>query len=59
MYKLAEIYQILSREFLLEDEQRKLLKMDPSIHIHRYCDKLEFPDRESTEKVRDTAIRFI
>lgn len=59
MYKIAEVFKIFSNDTLLDPKDKELMVMDPSIYIHRYCDRLEFPDENVVKKVRDIAIRLI
>ena len=53
MYKIAEVFKIFSNDTLLDPVDKEKMILDPSIYIHRYCDKLEFPDEQVVKKVRD------
>ena len=59
MYKIAEVFKIFSNDTLLDPVDKEKMRLDPSIYIHRYCDRLEFPNEEIVKKVRDIAIRLI
>ena len=56
MFKIAELFKIFSKQIPLRDDEH-ITVIDPSIFISKFCEKLEFGDKET--EVRDTAIRLI
>jgi transcription factor IIIB subunit 2 len=49
------VFKILSSQILLKEHSIPVI--DPSLFIHRFCNKLEFGEEQ--KKVENTAIRLI
>lgn len=59
VFTLGAVFLQLAKLLRLEDHPLFSKPVDPSLYIHRFADRMEFPSKEVYNTVSDTAMRLV
>ena len=59
VFTLGAVFLQLAKLLRLEEHPLFSKPVDPSLYIHRFADRMNFPNRQTMEKVAGTAMRLV